>query len=90
MKKKLKFLSGLGIGVGLGILFAPKEGRETRRELKEKIDELLGQLKEVDIDDVKDSIEEKTDEIKLEIANFDKEKVLKKAEKKSKEIKKVA
>ena len=31
-----KFLLGAGIGVGLGILFAPKSGKETRQELKEK------------------------------------------------------
>ena len=31
-----KFLAGLGIGAGLGILFAPKSGEETRKELKEE------------------------------------------------------
>ena len=30
-----KFLAGAAIGVGLGILFAPKSGAETRKELKE-------------------------------------------------------
>ena len=28
-----KFLAGAAIGVGLGILFAPKSGAETRKEL---------------------------------------------------------
>ena len=32
-----KFLVGAGIGAGLGILFAPKSGSETRKELKQKI-----------------------------------------------------
>ena len=36
-----KFISGAAIGVGLGFLFAPKKGSETRKELKGKIDELI-------------------------------------------------
>jgi len=34
----------LGIGAGLGILFAPKSGKETRAELKEKLDDKYIQL----------------------------------------------
>ena len=33
-----KLLAGVAIGTGLGILFAPKKGEETRKELKEKIE----------------------------------------------------
>lgn len=33
------FLLGLGLGVAVGILFAPKSGEETRRLLKSKTDE---------------------------------------------------
>ncbi len=33
------FFLGLGIGVAVGILFAPKSGAETRELLKEKADE---------------------------------------------------
>ena len=36
-----KFLLGAGIGVGLGILFAPKSGKETRADLKKKMDNLI-------------------------------------------------
>ena len=39
-KKKgglLKFVAGLGLGIGLGMLFAPKKGEELRKELKEKL-----------------------------------------------------
>ena len=40
------FVAGAALGVGLGLLFAPKSGAETRKELKEKMDELLQKIKE--------------------------------------------
>ena len=36
----MKFLIGLSIGIGLGIIFAPAEGSEMRRRLAEGINEL--------------------------------------------------
>ena len=44
---------------GLGVLFAPKKGSETRQELKVKLDDMISKLKEVDIDEVKTEIENK-------------------------------
>lgn len=81
-----KFLAGAAIGAGLGVLFAPKKGSETRRELKQKFDELVAKAKEIDIDEVKENIENKVEEIKAELEDLDKEKVLKIAKKKAKEI----
>ena len=52
-----KFLLGAGIGVGLGILFAPKSGKETRQELKEKMDDLVEKAKNIQVEDVKATIE---------------------------------
>ena len=86
MKKLGKFLSGLGLGVGLGMLFAPKKGSELRQELKIKLDELFNQVKDMNLGDVKELIESKIDEIKVDLDNFDKEKIYKEAKKKSKEI----
>ena len=71
-----KFLAGAVIGVGLGVLFAPKAGSETRKELKEKIDELVKKVKELDVEEVKDAFLKKIEEIKEELADLDKEKVI--------------
>ena len=90
MGKKAKtvgtLLGGAAIGAGLGILFAPKKGKETRSDLKKKIDELVSKAKEVDGDDIKEYVVRKTDEIEKAIKELDKETVLNAAKKKSKEI----
>ena len=82
-----KFLAGLAIGAGLGVLFAPKKGSETRAELKAKIEELYLKAKELDMDDVKETIEIKIAELKESIEDLDKEKVLAFAKEKAAAIK---
>ena len=44
-----KFLVGLGVGAGLGMLFAPKSGEELRKNLKTKMNEFLDEVKNVEI-----------------------------------------
>lgn len=83
-----KFLAGVGIGAGLGILFAPKSGKETRKDLKDKLDEFVANLKEIDVNEVKDEFLNKVEEIKKELEDLDKEKVKKIAQEKAEALKK--
>ena len=82
-----KFVAGAAIGVGLGVLFAPKSGEDTRKELKAKLDELVEQAKHVDIEEVKKDITRRVEDIKMELVDLDKEKVLEIAKEKGDALK---
>ena len=83
----LKFVTGVGLGVGLGMLFAPKKGEELRKDLKINFDELLNKVKEIDVKEVADEFMDKVENLKKELDDLDKEKVLEIAKKKSEELK---
>ena len=89
-KGKGKFFLGALVGVGLGILFAPKAGSETRKELGDKMKELLAKAKEIDVEEVKANISNKIEEIKAELQDLDKEKVMAIAKEKGNAIKEKA
>ena len=44
MSKKGKFLLGAGVGIGLGLLFAPQTGEKTRKDLSKKVQELIEKM----------------------------------------------
>lgn len=94
MKKKSrglgKLFAGIAIGAGLGLLFAPKKGSETRQDLKNKLDDMLLKVRDLDKEEVKANIENKIEEIKKSLEELDKEKVLSSAKKSAKKIKEKA
>ena len=49
------FLVGLGIGVGLGVLFAPMSGEETRNNLADRASDLSDSAREF-VDQSKDCL----------------------------------
>lgn len=81
-----KFLAGASIGAALALLLAPKKGSELRKDLKNKLDELLTNVKTLDKEDVKIYIEEKVETLKKQISDLDKEEILSNAKTKAKQI----
>jgi len=82
-----KFVLGLGLGVGAGMLLAPKKGEELRKDLKNKLNELLNKAKEIDLNEVKEDFMKKVNELKEEIEDLDKEKVFELAKEKGEILK---
>ena len=82
-----KFIGGLAIGAGLGLLFAPETGEKTREKLQKKLDEIVKKVRDLDPEEVKDEILYKVEELQAELASLDKEKVKEKAIKKANELK---
>lgn len=59
----LALVAGVAVGVGAGILFAPEEGKKTRKKIKDSFDESTSNLKHR-IDDLAHTVKHKADELK--------------------------
>ena len=73
MSKKGNFILGAAAGIGLGLLFAPKSGKETRKDLSKSLSELMEKAKDIDVEEVKNAIIVKTKELENTIKDLDKE-----------------
>lgn len=93
----LGLAAGSAIGVGLGILFAPDKGKNTRKKIKnsisDKVDELKEQLESLTKNlrqkslEIKGSLEEKVDNL-LSESNYKSEDLINLLEKKLASMKK--
>lgn len=93
----LGLAAGSAIGVGLGILFAPDKGKNTRKKIKnsvsDKVDELKEQLESLTKNlrqkslEIKGSLEEKVDNL-LSESNYKSEDLISLLEKKLASMKK--
>lgn len=82
-----KFILGASIGLGVGMLFSQKSGKENREILKKKMDDLVKKAREIDSKEVIENVQKKLDSIVHELKELDKEKAKAIAKKKAEQIK---
>ncbi|MDO5609160.1 MAG: YtxH domain-containing protein [Capnocytophaga sp.] len=56
-------IAGVAVGVGAGILFAPDEGKNTRKKIKKQFDESSANLKD-QLDGLADQVKSKANDMK--------------------------
>ena len=60
-------VAGLAAGAALGVLFAPKSGKETREDLMKALDNLSNKVKALKPEDVKKYVDKNIKKIKKEL-----------------------
>lgn len=81
-----KLLAGAAVGLGIGMLLAPKSGEETRKDLKKGAKNLANKVKDIDLNEVKDDLVDSFEKLKAELADMDAAKAKKIAKKKINEL----
>lgn len=87
-KSKIAIAAGIGtlIGGTLGILFAPRSGKETRTMIKESISDIKKKVSKIDKESIKNYIDTKLDDIEKEVAKLEVTTEYKKAKRQAKKI----
>lgn len=93
----LALTTGIAIGTGVGILFAPDKGKDTRKKIKNSVDEKTSKLKKK-MDKLAREVKGKSSEIKgsleenmeslLATSEYKKDEVIKLLDKKLNDLKK--
>lgn len=81
-----KVLAGAAVGVGIGMLLAPKSGEETRQDIKKGAKKVVNKVKDIDLNEVKEDLLNQYENLKKELADMDAEKAKKLATKKVNEL----
>ena len=82
------FLTGALIGVGLGILLAPRAGSETREDLRKSFKNLTDSIKNIDIEATKALFLDKLSEIQANLSTINAEEAVSTIQEKTKMIEK--
>ena len=81
-----KLLAGLGIGFSLGMLVSPASGKENREALKKGAKKVADKVKNIDIDELKETLVNEYDKLVEQLKDMDMEKAKKIAAKKGREL----
>ena len=81
-----KLLAGLGIGFSLGMLVSPKSGKENREALKKGAKKVADKVKNIDLDELKETLVNEYDKLVEQLKDMDMEKAKKIAAKKGREL----
>ena len=89
-KDKTKVLAALTggalLGAGIGVLFAPNKGSETRKKIKESFINLQKKVSSIDEESIQDYVNKKLDEIDREINKLELTNEYKKAKRQAKRV----